>query len=196
MHFDFHALVATYGYLAIFIGSLLDGEGVVLLSGLLSHEDYLSFPWIIFWAFCGVISNDAFWFLLGRYKGEQILEKWIWFRKLMGTPVALVGKKPKLLSFLMRFMYGFRQIVPFSLGMSSLKTRSFFLWNSLGAVTWVLVFGGMGYILGDVLESFVGKLRKYELMLIVFVVLVVVAVHMVSHFFRNILKKVVDQNEK
>jgi membrane protein DedA with SNARE-associated domain len=194
MHIQLQALIETYGYVAIFFGSVFDGEAVVLLSGLLSHEDFLSFPWIIFWAFFGVMCNDAFWFLLGRYRGEKILNGSAWFKKYLGKPIAIVGKKPALLSFLMRFMYGLRQIVPFSIGMSMLRTRTFFFWNALGAIVWIGVFGGLGYLLGDVLESMLGKLKRYELLLVVIVVLAIVVVNMMSRIVRNMLKGVVNEN--
>lgn len=191
MDFDLQALIGTYGYLAVFIGSIFDGEAVLLLSGLLSHENYLSFPWIIFWAFLGAMTNDTWWFFLGRYKGEGILNSWSWFRKILGGPVSFMGKNPATLSFFMRFMYGFRQIVPFSIGMSTLPIRRFFFWNGLGTILWVTLFGGLGYALGSFLETFLGKLRHFELLLVIIVFLALFAVNLLVKIVKNFLNRVV-----
>ncbi|MFO0719076.1 MAG: DedA family protein [Candidatus Paceibacterota bacterium] len=191
MHIDLHALIGTYGYVAVFLGSIFDGEAVVLLSGLLSHENYLSFPWIIFWAFLGAMSNDAWWFLLGRYRGGKILESWRWFGKIMGKPVAIMGKNPTTLSFFMRFMYGFRQVIPFSIGMSNLSTRKFFLWNGLGAIIWITIFGGLGYAMGSFLETFWGRLKHFELILVITIFLTLFLINLVVRIIKNILNKIV-----
>ncbi len=188
-------LIATYGYGSIFIGAVFEGESIMLLLGLLSHEDYFTFPWIVFWAFLGAMVGDFDWFLLGRYKGEKILNKWAWFKKFMGKPVSLVGKKPATLAFFMRFMYGFRHIVPFSIGMSKLPMKTFLLWNSLGAVAWVTVFGGAGYLLADVLESVFGNLKKYELVLAIVIILLIALAHTIGQIMKRTLKKVVTETE-
>ncbi len=191
MHFDLRLFIDTYGYVAVFLGSIFDGEAVVLLSGLLSHENYLSFPWIIFWALIGAVFNDSFWFLLGRFRGQKILSSWSWFGKFLGRPVALVGKKPALISFLMRFMYGFRQVVPFSIGMSGLSTKRFFLLNAFGAIIWITVFGGFGYLLGGVLETFLGKLKHFELNLLIIVFLAFFFINLIVRLIKNMLNGVV-----
>jgi membrane protein DedA with SNARE-associated domain len=183
--------ISAYGYGAVFLGAIFEGESIMLLSGLLSHEDYFTFPWIVFWAFLGAVLGDFFWFILGRYRGETIINKWAWFKKIMGRPVSLVGKKPAALSFLMRFMYGFRLIVPFSIGMSKLPIKSFLFWNSLGAVAWVTVFGGLGYLLADVLEAVFGNLRKYEIVLAIVIILLISLAHTIGGMVKRSLKKVV-----
>lgn len=194
MYLHLQTFIATYGYVAVFFGSIFDGEVVMLLSGFLSRIDYLSFPWIIFWAFLGVMTNDVFWFLLGRFKGQKILHSYKWFKKYLGKPVAFVGKKPALMSFLTRFMYGFRHIVPFSIGISEIKTKTFFIYNFAGAVVWIIAYGGLGYLLGNVLESFLGKLHRFELLLVVVIVSFFIVVHVISYIIKKIFKGVVDKN--
>ncbi len=44
-HIDFNHLLATYGYLAVFIGCLLEGETILLLGGMAAHQHVLKlFP--------------------------------------------------------------------------------------------------------------------------------------------------------
>ncbi len=188
--------VDTYGYLAIFLGSIVEGETVVLLSGFLSNQDYLSFPWIIFYALLATLCNDWGWFLIGRYRGEFIFGHVGWLKKFLGKPIAIVAKKPATLSFLMRFMYGFRHIIPFSLGMSKTSAKIFFFWNSLGALVWVSIFGTAGYFVGGVLESMLGRFRRYELLLAVCIVAVIILINVISRFIKRVLTNAVDVGEE
>ncbi len=92
------------------------------------------------------------------------------------------GSHGPLLAFGMRFMYGFRHLVPFSLGMSTIKTKTFMFFNFLGGLTWVLAVGFAGYFFGDVLEIYFGRLRHFEFRVIVFAIVVLVIGRMIYKF--------------
>src|SRR5260370_41283512 len=62
-------LLATYGYLAVFVGSLLEGETVLILAGFAAHQGYLSFPLVAGVAFCGgTLGDQSLLFLGPRYR--------------------------------------------------------------------------------------------------------------------------------
>lgn len=189
LSFKLFSLIATYGYVAIFVGSIFEGEIIILLAGLLVHEGHLSLPLILICAFLGAIAGDTTWFMLGRHGGLRLSERWPWFKKLAGNPISLVGKNPISVAFFMRFMYGFRIIVPFSLGMSNLPARTFIFWNALGAGAWVSVFAGLGYLLADTLTLVVGRLRHYELILVMLVILALVTLNLLARWVKKLLKK-------
>lgn len=187
------SLIATYGYAAIFVGSFFEGEVIILLAGLLVHEGQLSLPLILIFAFLGAIAADNTWFMLGRRGGLRISKRWSWFEKLAGKPISLVGKNPISTTFFMRFMYGFRIIVPFSLGMSNLPTRTFIIWNALGAGAWIGVFVGLGYLLAGTLTVVVGRLRHFELLLVMLVILALVLLNLLARWLKKLLKKFVNK---
>jgi membrane protein DedA with SNARE-associated domain len=123
----------------LFIGSIFEGESVVLLGGLAAHENYLLFPLVVLFAALGAIVGDWGFFFLGRYKGQSFFKRFPSLLKMSQKPRELIEKRPRFLSFAMRFMYGFRHIVPASLGASNIPTRQFLFWNGLGAVSWALL---------------------------------------------------------
>ena len=182
-------LISTYGYAAIFVGAIFEGEAIILLAGILVHEGHLSLPLILIFAFLGAVVGDLTWFLLGRFGGLKIGERWPWFKKIAGKPVSLVGKNPILIAFFMRFMYGFRIIVPFSLGMSGLPPRKFIFWNALGAGAWVGVFVGLGYLLAGALTAVVGKLKHFGLILVMLAILAFVTFNFLARWLKKLLKK-------
>ena len=44
-------LVSAYGYPALFIGTFLEGETILVIAGFLAHRGYLELPWVIVIAF-------------------------------------------------------------------------------------------------------------------------------------------------
>ena len=48
-HLDLPLLIQTYGYPAAFVGSMLEGETVLVLAGLAAHRAHLSLPvvWLL-----------------------------------------------------------------------------------------------------------------------------------------------------
>jgi membrane protein DedA with SNARE-associated domain len=190
--FDIFGLIGEYGYLAVFIGSIFEGESVILLAGLLANQNYLSFPLIIGAALAGSLVGDTGWFLLGRKKGAAMLEKCGWLKRLAKGPSAIVAKRPVLASFGLRFMYGLRHIIPFLIGMSPISFKRFFALNAAGAVLWVFALLGAGYFLGSTLEAILGNVRRYELTLVIIAVAAIVVIHLVGLAIKVLFEKVVE----
>jgi membrane protein DedA with SNARE-associated domain len=84
-------------------------------------------------------------------------------------------------------MYGFRHIVPFSLGMTTFPVKKFVFFNSLGAILWVTVFGSLGFLFGDILEVAFGHIKRYELSLIVLVVFIFIGFSIISRLVKWLL---------
>lgn len=190
--FDMFRLISEYGYLAVFVGSIFEGESVILLAGLLANQNYLSFPLIIGAALAGSLVGDTGWFMLGRWKGAAALEKCGWLKRLAKRPSAVVARRPVLASFGLRFMYGLRHIIPFLIGMSSIPFKRFFALNAAGAVLWVFALLGAGYFLGNTLEAMLGNVRRYELTLIIIAIAAIVIIHLVGLVIKALFEKVVE----
>jgi len=55
-------LIDTYGYWAILVGTLLEGETILLLGGFAAYQGYLALPWVILAAFIGAFCGDQLFF--------------------------------------------------------------------------------------------------------------------------------------
>jgi membrane protein DedA with SNARE-associated domain len=190
--FPIISFIKSYGYLAVFAGAIFEGESIVLIGGLSSHEEYLSFVLVVFFAILGAIAGDWFFFFLGRNKKEVIYNRFPRLARLADTPKRLIEKRPRLISFGMRFMYGFRHIVPMSIGASAIPARQFLFWNTTGAISWAIVMTTAGYIAGDILEVVFRDIKQYEFRIIVLTVVVIVifsAVPRVARIFLSHFEK-------
>ncbi len=142
------SLIQTYGYPILFIGAILEGESFVLVAGSLVQNNYLEISWVILTAFSGSFVGDQFFFFLGRYRGVPFLEKHPSWKAKIGKAKGIFEKYRIIAIIGFRFMYGFRSISPFLIGMSGFCPAQFIVLNMLGAMIWslTLVYLGCGLI--------------------------------------------------
>lgn len=182
------AFIEAYGYIAVFFGSIFEGESVLLLGGLAAHNGYLAFSLVVVCAFFGALAGDWGFFLLGRYKKDALFRRFPKLTQLTATPRSMIERRPAFISFGMRFMYGFRHIVPMSIGISNVPIGTFLLWNSIGAFSWSVLMVSLGYLAGDFLASIFGGIRGHEFRIIVIVVVAVVLFNYALRLIRSILR--------
>lgn len=183
------SLIDSYGYVAVFFGGILEGEAVLILGGLAAYGGFLSLPLVFLFGLAGAMVTDWSLFFIGRHKGKKVIEKWPKIKNLMLKPQRMIDKKSKFISFALRFMYGFRIVVPLSLGMSTIRTPIFLFFNTLGSMLWVLSVGISGYFFGDVLEIILGKLKRYEFKVIIYTLIGAITIYSLYMFIRYLLKK-------
>lgn len=180
---DFQNLIENYGYLAIVIGTFLEGETILVLAGLAAHQGYLALPEVIGAAFLGSLCGDQLFFFLGRRHSQAILARRpAWQGKIKKVHKMMSRfQTPMILSF--RFLYGLRTVAPFVIGMSTASTKKFMFLNSAGALVWSVVVGGGGYAFGHALETILGKIKQYEVYIFAAVALLGIIVW-AAHFYR------------
>ena len=162
-------LIDTYGYLAVLIGTFLEGETILILGGFASQRGYLDLTWTMAAAFLGTFCGDQFFFFLGRRRGQEILSRRPGWRQRVKKAEGLWARfqTPLMLGF--RFLYGLRSVIPFMIGMSEVPTRKFFFLNLAGAVLWSVTVGLLGYLFGTAVEQAVGDLKRYEILVLALV---------------------------
>ncbi|MFH1110903.1 MAG: DedA family protein [Planctomycetota bacterium] len=168
---NIEALLQAYGYYALFIGTFLEGETILVLAGFLAHQGYLELRWVILLAFLGSLSGDTLVFHLGRWKGRAFLARHPrWDKRAVRVHRALERYQAYVvLSF--RFFYGLRNITPFVIGSSGFSPMRFLLLNATGALIWAVVVGSGGYIFGEAIRLFLADVKKYERLLLLVVAL-------------------------
>ncbi len=159
---DFAALVQSYGYAAVFVGSFLEGETLVALGGLAADRGYLALQWVMVIAAVGSFLGDQVGYWLGRRYGTRIVARF----PQLAFPVARVAAALERYDVLVvpanRFMYGLRLIGGFALGMTRIEPLRFMVLNLIGAVIWAILIAGAGYLFGEALTLILGDLHRLE----------------------------------
>ncbi|EAO7485669.1 DedA family protein [Salmonella enterica] len=176
LRMDINTLITHYGYAALVIGSMAEGETVTLLGGVAAHQGLLKFPLVVVAVALGGMMGDQLLYLLGRCYGGKILRRFPRYHTKIGHAQKMIQRHPYLFVIGTRFMYGFRVVGPLLIGASRLPPKIFLPLNIVGALVWALLFTTLGYLGGEVIAPWLHDLDQHLIhgvWLILAVVLVV-----------------------
>jgi membrane protein DedA with SNARE-associated domain len=159
---DLPALIQQYGYLAVFFGSVLEGETLLVLAGLAAHRGYLSLQWVVAIAALGAFIGDQTCFLIGRLLGQRVLARWPRLEPSVARADALLARYGTVLVIGLRFTYGLRLGGTIAIGMSRMPWLRFAGLNFVGALLWAPIIAGAGYLLGNAIEPLLAHARYAE----------------------------------
>lgn len=181
-HFDLNYLLATYGYWAVFIGCLLEGETILILGGVAAHQQVLKLLPVIAYASLAGMLGDQLLFWAGRYFGDRLLPRLHKKQAAIDKITTLIHRHPTVSIFSVRFLYGMRLLGPMVIGASRISPLKFACINAIGALVWATLFASAGYWAGEFLQRVLGDLKPYRLPIALGVVGVVVAVGLIRHY--------------
>lgn len=165
-------LLVSWGYWAVLLGLLaenagvpLPGETILMFSSFLAHKTAtLSLTWIIVVGIAAAIAGDNLGFLLGRTLQGTLVR---WMKKIfrmddqdLGAARDLVRRRGAATVFWARYIFGLRTIAGPLAGMLGMPWKRFFLFNALGAATWVSAMAFVGYVFANEFETLLGYFEK------------------------------------
>jgi len=156
------SLIDTYGYLAVLIGTFLEGETFLVLGGFAAHRGYLTLQGVVLAAFVGSFCGDQLFFFLGRRHSQMILTKRPSWKARLDKTKNLLERFGTPFILVFRFLYGLRTVAPFMIGMSSVPALKFVFLSAVSASIWACGVGAGGYFFGHTLEIAIGDVRHYE----------------------------------
>ncbi len=169
--------LAVFLETAAFVGLVVPGETIVILSGLLASRGYLDLGDCLWVIALGAVLGDSVGYSLGKRIGRDYFERHKrllflkerhirkadeYFRKHGGKTV-LFG----------RFIGFLRAMAPFAAGMSKMPYWRFFIYNLSGGILWTATFTLLGYFFGQSWQL-IGKWSG-KTGLFVFIVLLIVS---------------------
>ena len=155
-------LIDHYGYLAVFVGTILEGDTVLMLAGFAAHRGYLSLPWVVGAATLGGFLGDQFWYWLGRTRWPGLAARLPSLGQAAGKVHQLLDRYDLWIIIGIRFMYGLRIAGPTVIGTSHVSPLRFAVFNLLGALLWASLIGGVGYAFGEAIEMMLQDAKHYE----------------------------------
>lgn len=162
---DLSTLVAHYGYLAVFVTIFIASAGVPLPAGEVllaaavyaAHTHRLSLPILVIVGSLAAVVGGGVGFAIGRSVGAATLRRY-------GGAVGLGPARLRLgqylflvhggkIVFFLRFVALLGPFGGVLAGTNRMKPARFMLFNTLGGVTWTMVFGVGGYLFGAVFKA-------------------------------------------
>ncbi|MGE5463646.1 MAG: DedA family protein [Syntrophothermus sp.] len=152
----FIALVLLLGALGVPVGASV----LVIAAGAFSQQGILNWHTTAFFGLLGAVIGDMLSFGLGYYNRD-------WVERRFGkSPIwknarETFDKRAGLAIYLTRFLVT-SLAIPTNLiaGGSGIRFRRFLTWDILGEMTWIVLYGGLGYWFGsewEVLSNFISN---------------------------------------
>lgn len=161
-HGLFEEWIRTWGYVAIFIPLMLETAGIpfpggtiLLIASAASSRGLLNPFAVAAVASLAAIIGDNIGYCIGRFGGRRLIDRLSRFRHVAAGVAwseqffAIHGGKAVVLA---RWTAGLRIFGAWIAGMSSMRWRTFFLWNVLGGVTWACSLTAIGYAFGESIQ--------------------------------------------
>jgi len=153
-----------HGYAVLFGWVLLEQMGLpipaaplLIAAGALARAGKMNLTFALALALIAVILADLFWYSLGRYRGGRILKL---LCRISLEPDSCVRRTENLFvrhgvhSLLVaKFVPGLNTAAPSLAGIFRMPVRRFMIFDSLGALLWVVSVTSLGLIFSDQLEQ-------------------------------------------
>jgi membrane protein DedA with SNARE-associated domain len=175
-------IVIQFGYPALAIGLLFEGETMLVLGAFMAHRGYLHLPLVIMVGCLVAFASDQFFFWMGRTRGSQFLENRPAWKPHVEKARSLLGRNTNLLFIGVRFMYGMRTVMPFVFGMARLDPKKFAVLNFIGSLIWALTFGLAGSLFGQFMGMIFEDVKEHELAIVLGIILVGTGVWLYRRF--------------
>lgn len=159
---DIAQLVQEFGYLAIAVGSFLEGEAVLLAGSFAASQGYLDIVLVMTIAALGSFLGDLPYFFAGRRYGASMIERFPSLHCHKGKLDQLMQKHHIVMVISLRFLYGIRIPGLLTLGMSKLCPVRFLFFNFIGAFIWAIGICTAGYGAGRIFTGVLENMSAVE----------------------------------
>lgn len=167
-------LISNISYVFVFVGAVIEGETVLLLSSFAASLGYLNIWAVLGLVFLGEVIADACWYWVGRLAKDNVLHRIErWFKV---SPALLARLEHYFEHHSAKILIGFKFVVGLRLatliaaGLARMPFRKFLALNIFSIGLWTLLFGGIGFFFG---ENYKRISATFEQVGIVFLLLIV-----------------------
>jgi membrane protein DedA with SNARE-associated domain len=165
-------LVERFGYLAVFVGTFLEGESILALAGVAAAHGYLSLPAVIGVAMVGAFLGDQACFFIGRRYGPRLLARYPRIAAKAPRVQELLRRWDAPAVILLRFAYGLRIAGPIVIASCGISPWRLAFFNFVGVLIWAPLVGGIGYLAGQTLHAWLGRLKDVQIGVLMAIALV------------------------
>jgi membrane protein DedA with SNARE-associated domain len=166
------ALLHKFGYLAVFVGTFLEGETILVLASFFAERGYLEIFLVILTATLGAYTGHVFWFWLGRTRGVRVLDRFPKMKRHFGKGIRMFERYGAPAIFITQYLYGLRITCAIIIGISKISTIKFLIYEALSCILWAAIIASLGYTFGRAVESVLGKaahVEKYGLIALILI---------------------------
>lgn len=181
-------ILAEYGYVLVFLGTIVAGEVVILAAVFLASLDILNIYLVILCGLSGIIVSDNLWYLLGVKLNKRLgfFKKYFYlsrYHKKIAVFREKFNSRYRQFLVMSKFVYGLRILTLLTSGYQRIPYKHFVLFNLIGTISWMLVVVVLGYIMG-MSWNYLGQYNDYARYLVLFGLLIL---FMLRYLFQKLI---------
>ena len=143
-----------WGYWVVFIGSIFEGELILLSSSAAAALGYLDIYKIFIIAFCTTVLVDNILFFIGHKLGiDWLIKRFHKLEPAKNKAFKFLNKMDIFFIFMFRFIYGIRTISPLIIGSAHVKPIRFIICNIFSGFLWAALGCFIGYSISGLVTS-------------------------------------------
>jgi len=174
-----------FGYLALFIGTFLEGETILIIAAYLASKGMLNIYLVTLSAIAGTVLGDQTYFYIGRIQGISFIQKRPNLKKKWVRISGLIERRENIIILAYRFVYGFRNITPFALGILNIHAMKFLILNVIAATVWAISFSVLGYTFGAMIRNDIETYEKFFALGILFITVLAAFIYWLKKRLKN-----------
>lgn len=176
-------------YLILFFITILEGEIVLLLAGILSYKGYLNISNVITIAFAAAILHDLFYWSIGR-RFSKTNRKKIFFIDLEKIRGALEKLKDRngLYIFISKFAWSLNRLILITSGFTKIPVKEFLRYSVPACFVWTVTLVSIGYVFA----SETNVLRQDIKTALVLFAIFLTAVILFENLIRRTIKRIME----
>lgn len=155
-------LLEQFGYFAVFVGTFLEGEAILVAAGFFASRGYLDLGLVTLVAFAGAYGGHLFWFWLGRVHGVRLLDRFPSMKRHFGQGIRVFERYGAAAIIITQWIYGLRITCAVIIGMSRIGIVKFLIYEAVSCAIWAAAITALGYYFGRAIESLLGRVEHIE----------------------------------
>ncbi|MBR1943933.1 MAG: VTT domain-containing protein [Alphaproteobacteria bacterium] len=143
-----------WGYWVVFIGSIFEGEIILISSSAAAALGYLDiYKIFVIASFTTVIVDNILFFIGYKFGIDWIVKKFPKLEPAKDKAFKFLNKMDMFFIFMFRFIYGIRTISPLIIGSAHIKPIRFFVCNIFSGLLWASLGCFIGYSISGLIVS-------------------------------------------
>ena len=184
---EVHRILA---YLAIFVGMFIEGEIILLLTGVLVRSGAINFLPAVMVGITGVVIHDILWWFLGKKLVEKGRKKFLFFTIENTAPILRrLEKNSAFFIFISKFAWNLNRVVLVCSGYIKISFKKMLRYSVPAAATWTILLISLGYVFAHKTDILKHDLKRAALFLTILIIAVLALENIVQKVFNALSKE-------